>query len=157
MREQMSVAVVKHLNLTNEEIHLRNFRPTYALDLLIFRKIPSPPPNWQVKMQTSDGVSWLSTTGGQINFLMAKDTFPEGFIKTNSIGRDPESVRVGCPIVDVKTLFIMKLNSSLEVDMSELMTLARKTKIPKEIEKELWTNRQKKNLEFIRSWAELRL
>lgn len=148
-----SIAVIKHLKLTTEDIHARTFRPTQELDLLISKKLPDPPPGWHCNEEIREISSWISPTGGYVEFLMAQDMLP----KNDKIEKDPESIAMGCPVADLLTLFKLKLNSSREKDLADLMSLARRVGIPQEVDKHLWNDIQMKNLELLRLWAKLNL
>ncbi|MCE5315908.1 MAG: hypothetical protein LLG04_00915 [Parachlamydia sp.] len=146
-----TIALVKHLNLTSEDIHARDFRPTHKLEVLISKTLPNPPKQWQLNKE-SEG-SWISPKGGVVEFLMEEDALKA----PNKVGRDPESVKMGCPVTDVQTIFKMKLNSDWEKDLAELMTLTRKVGIPNDIDNKLWNSIQRKNLNILKFWAKLRL
>ena len=145
-----SIAVIRHLQLTIEDINARIFRPTQKLELFISQKLPAPPSGWQLNQSPVGLTSWISPTGGIVDFLTARDIFPGDLY---SVGKDPESVTMGCPVADVQTLFLIKLNSDKERDLLDLLLLACKLGIPKDLDNLLWTLQQRKSLEFVRRWV----
>lgn len=147
-----SIAVIKHLHVTKEDIIARRFRPTKKLELLVSQELLPLLTGWQLNKDSTKAVSWISPTGGIVDFFTLKDIFPEDIRDQNIIKKDAESVDMGCPIADVQTIFLIKLNSTEERDLLDLLMLVSRQGIPKDLDKCLWTARQKKNLEFIKLW-----
>lgn len=145
-----SVAVARYLELTKEDIHLRNFRPTHSLEVLITNTLPSPPKGWRLD---EESMRWFSLKNSHVRFVMSADIFPQ---EERNIGKDPESVAMGCPVADLLTLFKMKLNSDRVKDMSELVTLIRKVGFPDNLESQLWSANQVKRLELIKNGLKFR-
>lgn len=146
-----TIALIKHLQFTEADIHAREFRPTHKLEVIISKNLPNPPSGWHINKDFR--ACWNSPLGGRVDFVREEEAvqFP------NRVQRDPESVEAGIPVADVPTIFKMKLNSDWDKDLAELMTLARKVGIPKDIKDCLWSDRQKKNMEILIFWAKLRL
>lgn len=67
-----------------------------------------------------------------------------------NIEKDPESIKMGCPVADVMSIFLMKLNSFREKDSLDLLILARKLGIPKNIERQSLNSTQKENLSLLK-------
>lgn len=64
------------------------------------------------------------------------------------IGKDPESVEMGCPIADLQSIFELKLNSSRVKDFTDLIALSRVVGIPTNLQASNET--QKENLELLK-------
>ncbi len=150
-----TLAVMKHLVVTTEDIHAHTFRPIQTVDLLVYKKPLQLPHGWEVNTESSPIISWISPSRGYVKFLKSEDEFPANYSQT--VGKDRESVEMDCPVADVETLFKMKLNSRRERDLGDLMMLAKKVGIPADIEKKLWNTGQQQNLEFLQHWAKLRI
>jgi hypothetical protein len=148
-----SVAIVKHLNqkIINSS-EASTYRRTEDLDLFIKKQIPKPPIGWRIDRAAIGVVSWISPSGGYVDFLIAGQNFPDNSKNPMNIGKDPESVKMGCPIADVLSLFIMKLNSFREKDMTDLLTLSLKLGIPNELERQALNHTQRENLSLLKMW-----
>jgi len=149
-----TIAVIKHLKITDEDIHARLFRPTHALELFITKDPPKPPEGWLI-VNESNVLSWLSPSGGCVHFLEGKTlTEPTCPYK---IEKDLESELMGCPVANVRTIFLMNLNSDREKDIAELMSLAQRVGLPKDLNEQSLNSKQIKNLKFLKMWIKLRL
>lgn len=150
-----SVAVIKHMKITREEIHSRFFRPAQKLELFVSKELPAPPNGWSSDRRFEGCGSWTSPRGGVVEFLTLEDIFP-GADGNQKIGKDPESVAVGCPLADVPTIFKINLNSDQERDLLDLLNLACKVGIPTDLDALLWNPQQKKRLELVKLWLKNR-
>jgi hypothetical protein len=75
--------------------HLRNsphgFRPTFDVDIHVNKQLPPLPAGWR-KDQTAVGVnSWISPSGGIVDFLTPGHRFPSGEIVPRRVGRQTAS------------------------------------------------------------------
>lgn len=152
-----SIAVIKHIHVTSEDIKSRTYRPTQKLELFVSKILPNPPKGWHVNKKSIGSASWISPEGGCVDFFTIEDIFDGNAKNQNIIGRDHESIAMGCPVADVQTIFIMKLNSSRVIDFGDLLTLAAKVGVPKDLDELLWNDTQKKKLEPIRRWVKRRV
>lgn len=152
-----TLAVMKHLVVTPSDIQNRTYRPIQTIDILVSKLPEQLLDGWQLDKDSSPRLCWMSPSQGYVKFFNFKDEFPSELDKISEAGKDQESVLMNCPVADVETLFRMKLNSRKEKDMLDLMMLTRKVDIPQDVDKKLWNDVQRKNLEFLRHWAKIRL
>ena len=109
-----SVGVLHHLRGTPEA---ETFRPTVDLDVFVkapFQRLQHlrPPPSWRVDRESPGVVSWISPTGGYVDFLAAGQTFPSGERVPSQVQVHPGSAASSdLPIASVRDLFKLKLNS----------------------------------------------
>ena len=150
-----SIAVIKHLLVTNEDIRRRIYRPTNRLEIIISGDLPPPPFGWSLKNNTKSPPTWVSPDGSRVDLFHGKDLFSEICEKLLTLNQDAESARMECPVADVKTLFFIKLELFSPRDLYDLLLLARKLGIPKKLNDLLSTPRQRKNLMFIRHWIKM--
>lgn len=143
-----TLAVIKYLSVTPEDLQARVYRPIQTIDFVIAKDLPAPPLGWKCDQETR---SWISSEGGHVNFFLIGDLFSE----ERNMGKDLESVEMDCPIADVESLFLMKLSTRRERDIGDLMMLAKKVGIPQDIHEKLWNSTQQKNLEFLKHWVRL--
>lgn len=143
-----ALAVVKHLKITDEDIRNRTFRPTNALEIFVSKVPMNVPEGWRIQKESSGRLAWISPGGGYVLFFVSADNF--------SIGKDPESIAMNCPVADILTIFKMKLNSSNEIDLYHLMCLASRTGMPKNLDNLVENKVGSKNLEFLKRWINLR-
>lgn len=143
-----TLAVVKHLKLSSEEIKAHDFRPIHKIDLFFSNELPPPPKGWQVDKKSTALISWISPLNGCVEFLKMNNT--------NELGKDLESIEAGCPVIDIKTLFKMKLDSNRQRDLFDLLSLALVVGIPVDLEEELLNETQRRNLEAIKLWIKFR-
>lgn len=144
-----SAAILKHLGDQGELDVSKDFRPTSDLDIFINRSLPkNPPPGWSVDKEAIGVPSWISPTGGYVDFLQAGMEFPGGRKNPSKIGID-ESVS-DLPVADVPSIFRLKLNSERNKDLMDIIALARKTGVPKDLGK--LNQQQKENLQMVEQW-----
>lgn len=143
-----SVAVARYLELTKQNIREGLFRPTHSLEVLAISALPAPLQGWNLIEKPK---LWFNPkTNSYVQFFNVRDIFPQE-APFNVIGKDPLSVRMGCPIADPITLFKMKLDSGLAKDILELMFLVRKIGLPRDLENQLWDKMQITRLNLIKS------
>jgi len=151
-----SVALITHLKLNSQD--LKDHNPTKDLDLFIsespLARLPPPPPGWSRDREAVGVVSWISPKGGYVDFLIAGHCFPGQSKIPKKITKDPEFEKMGCPVADICSLFILKLNSSREKDLLDLLSLSRKVGIPKELKKHTLNEIQRENLSLLQLWLE---
>lgn len=122
----------------------QEFRVTSDLAIAIGGKLPDPPEGWKWDMNAPGIPSWISPSGGTVDFLRRGDQIPDGPRIPKDIEQDTESNTV--PIAAVKSIFKMKLDSYREKDLMDLVALARKTGIP---ELTGLNRQQRENLDYI--------
>jgi hypothetical protein len=145
-----SIAVVKHLKITDQDIQQREFRPAHALEIFVIKSPQEIPEGWKICNEILDGLVWISPSGGFVIFSIMGTRLSDGSDYFPSIVKDLESVAMNCPVADVSTLFKMKLNSNLVKDLYDLMCLTRRVGIPKNLEDVELNKMQAKNLDFLK-------
>ena len=153
-----SVGVLHHLQGTPEA---ETFRPTVDLDVFVKTSILrlqrlKPPTGWQVDRESVGVVSWISPSGGYVDFLAAGQTFPSG-------ERVPSQIQVHAavapdllPFASVRDLFKLKLNSMRAKDLTDLLALAKSTgRPPTPAELGTLNATQRENLDLINQWLTL--
>ena len=119
-----SVAVFHHLSASTKE-----FRPTVDLDVFVDRKLPAPPEGWTTDPEALGLDSWISPSGGYVDFMTAGHRFPGGEKYPSKISRAAGAPKE-YPVADAETLLRMKLFSAREKDLSDSCALARHLGIP---------------------------
>ena len=148
-----SMALIKHLKPTYQELNEDAIRLTNDVDLFISQNnLPTPPPGWRRDLASAGVISWIAPSGGYVDFLIAGHSFPDNTRNPKKIGIDPESEKMGCPTADLASLYLLKLNSFREKDLFDILGLARKIGIPSEIERMSLNSTQKDNLEIVKLW-----
>lgn len=140
---------VKELDLViknNSLNEIQAFRTTVDIDFFISKTIPNFLPGWQRDKNSIGVLSWISPSGGIVDFLIAGQRFPNNSSTPLTLGKDPESVKMGCPIADLKSLFLMKLNSDRDKDFLDLLVLARTLGIPNDLNKQSLNSNQREQL-----------
>lgn len=152
-----SIAVIKHLHVTSEDIRARTYRLTNRVEIFLSGSLPPAPFGWKLKKDSCGLSTWISSFGSRVDFFSTKDFFSQECIEALHLTPDSESVEMGCPVADTSTLFSIKLQLFSPRDLYDLLLLSRKLGIPKNLNKLLFTSRQKKNLTFIRRWIKTHL
>lgn len=145
-------AVIKHLKMNEREFQSKDLRATQDLDVFVSSALPNPPPGWRRDRNSIGVISWISPSGGYVDFLMANHVFPDNRKNPDKIGKDSDSNEL--PVADLVSLFQLKLNSHREKDLLDLVQLARKIGIPKNIERHTLNSVQRENLELVKIWKE---
>lgn len=142
----------------------KGFRPTVDLDLFVNRSHAelsrlSPPPGWHRDLESPGVVSWISPSGGYVDFVTANHEFPGGekTLGHVAVNRQAELNR-GYPIARSHELFLLKLNSVRPKDLTDCMNLAQAVGLPTEAEL-IGANGghklnvvQQENLALLRQW-----
>ena len=136
------------------------YRPTVDLDLFVplddkkMRAIP-PPKGWQVDRESVGVISWISPSGGYVDYITAGKVVNDNPMP-QSVQADPSSKDY--PVAKAVELFRLKLGTMREKDLSDLMSLARAIgRVPTDAELgPLKTQTMKDNLDLVRQWFKLR-
>lgn len=150
-----SLAIAHHLKVTKEKVD-KSFRATEDLDLFVSTNLPSPPFGWKRDQKSIGLISWISPSGGYVDFLVAGHRFPDNHINPQKLGVDKDSMEAGCPVADIAALFQLKLNSYRTKDLTDLVALAREVGIPKELRLLRLNQTQKDNLQLVDLWINTR-
>lgn len=143
-----STAVLKHLG---DEVGVHDFRPTADLDIFINRPPPKQlPPRWQRDMESLGVVSWLSPTGGYVDFLQGGHEYPGGRRNPSNVEQDNSIAEF--PVASLRDVFRLKLNSERTKDLTDLVALARKTGVPGDLGK--LNAQQRENLQVVNQWVQ---
>lgn len=137
-----SSAVIAHLGIPEDRIE-QDFRTTKDLDVVVRGRIPEPPAGWRRDYDSPGVVSWISPSGGYVDFLKPGMEFPGGQ-RVPALSTAPESATL--PVADLQSIFKMKLASFRETDISDLLMLARRGGVPT---LSGLSRLQKENLEYL--------
>lgn len=141
-----SVGLLHHLGGASA----KSFRPTFDLDVWVNRAPGSPPSGWRRDPESLGVVSWISPSGGIVDFMSPGHKFPGGEKLPHTVDIDRS---FDYPVVGWKNLMLMKLNSVRDKDIADLMALVRKLgKVPSDSELGKLNPTQKDNLGLIRQW-----
>ncbi|NGX42223.1 MAG: hypothetical protein K940chlam7_00500 [Chlamydiae bacterium] len=147
-----SIALIQHLRPSKEDYGDEGFRYTQDIDIFVSSSLPRPPPAWRRDHESLGVVSWISPSGGYIDFLEAGHIYPSGHRNPYHIDKDLDSIADGLPVADLASIFVMKLNSDRVQDLTDLVNLAKKRGIPKDLARKKLNEQQKENLESIKIW-----
>lgn len=148
-----SVGILRHLGSVDPK---NDFRPTVDLDVWV-TKVPAPPKGWSRDHESIGVESWISPSGGYVDFMTPGHEFPGGTTNPKSIAYDPASAETDYPVAHWLDLLKMKLNSMRSKDLSDSIALIRKMKaIPSTKELGKLTQTQKENLDLVTQWFNLR-
>lgn len=144
-----SAAVLKHLGPDIDS--RRDFRPTKDLDIFVKGKLPqAPPPGWTQDRSAIGVVSWLSPSGGSVDFLEAGHEFPSGVKMPRRLSPDSETHGTSYPVVGFEDLVKTKLDSDRPKDLTDLLLLIKQRGIPEHLGG--LNRRQKDNLDLAQKW-----
>lgn len=149
-----SVGILKHLG-PNIDPRI-DFRPTVDLDVWV-TKVPPPPPGWRQDREAIGVASWISPSGGFVDFMQAGDELDAGVTVPHAIEYDKESATSDMPVAHQLTILKMKLNSYREKDLSDSIALIRAMgKMPSAAQLGKLTQTQRDNFDLISQWFQLR-
>lgn len=151
-----SVGILRHLG--NDIDPRRDFRPTFDLDVWINKpQVPAPPRGWRKDTASIGVVSWISPSGGYVDFMLPSHEFPSGAKNPAAIEYDEPSLKTDYPIAHWKVLFKMKLNTMRDKDVADALALCRRLgHVPTVAELGKLNQTQRENLELITTWFKLR-
>jgi hypothetical protein len=156
----VSAAIVGSVGVLHYVKDEANFRPTVDLDIFVhktaedFRKI-SPPQGWSIDKASPGVISWISPSGGYVDFMTSGHEFPGGSRTPSRIAVDPSSKDY--PVATAVDLFKLKLNSMREKDVTDLIGLARAIGgIPSEQQLGRLNQTQRENLQLVQQWFKIR-
>jgi len=148
-----SVGVLYHLG----DVDTKKFRPTVDLDVWVNKNPPEPPEGWIRDPEAVGVVSWISPSGGYVDFLTSRHEFPGGMVAPSNIEMEPSTAASDYPVASWKSLMKLKLASYREKDLADLMSLVRKLgRVPSSKELGGLNSTQKDNLNLITTWHNLR-
>lgn len=149
-----SAAVIKHLKHKDPNFKDDSFHLTKDIDIFVSSSLPNPPFGWRYDLKSPGVISWISPSGGYVDFLIAGHRFPNDLKNPKKIDKDPESVLMGCPIAALRSIFELKLNSDREKDLTDLLILARRIGIPNDLQQQPLNQTQRENLNLVNLWVE---
>jgi hypothetical protein len=158
-----SVAVARYLELMTlthnvgfpDGLEDQLWSATQDIDFFVSQSLPPLPKGWKRDIKSIGVASWISPSGGYVDFLMAGHRFPDSNATPKKIEKDPESINTGWPIADITSLFLLKLNSFRDKDLFDLVVLAHKVGISEDqLRKRSLNETQTNNLETVRMWLE---
>lgn len=128
-----------------------NGRKVKDLDVFVSRTPPLPPKDWDIDREAPGITSWVSPSGGKVDFMTAGYEFPGGWERAPR--RVAANQRMGVPVAAFADLFRMKLNSLRHNDLNDLIAMVRSAgRVPTEDELGKLNSRQRENLELVRLW-----
>lgn len=151
-----SIATIKHLHITHADIQSRTYRLANKLELFLPHNLDKPLASWQVKKDSRGHIYWISPKNSVVELFNESNIFIGNNENKFHLEKDLESVDHGCPVADIATLFVIKLNNFGIRDLNDLLLLALKNGIPQNIDALLSNDKQKKNLTFIKKWVQNR-
>jgi len=141
--------------------HLRNsphgFRPTFDVDIHVNKQLPPLPAGWR-KDQTAVGVnSWISPSGGIVDFLTPGHRFPSGEIVPRRVGRQTASDG-NYAVAEINDLIRIKLDSMRDKDLHDVLAMVRHLGyVPSAASLGgRLTDTQQQNLDLVRVWISAR-
>jgi hypothetical protein len=149
-----SVGILRHLGDIDVK---KSFRPTVDLDIWV-QSVPAPPPGWTVDPESPGVVSWISPTGGYVDFLTPGHEFAGSDVRNpDKIEIDSDSAMTDYPVGSWKSLLFLKLNSVRDKDLADAMALCRRFgRVPEYRELGHLNQTQRENLDLVRTWYKLR-
>jgi len=142
-----SVAVFHHLSAAS----VKDFRPTVDLDVFV-DKLPAPPEGWAKDPEAVGLSSWISPSGGYVDFMVGGHEFGTGVRYPRKVSTAAGSSK-DYPVADAKELLKLKLNSMRDKDLQDAIRLARALKLP---ELTGLNSTQRENYEMVKLWVEQR-
>lgn len=134
----------------------KKFRPTVDVDLYVNRDPGTPPSGWQKDPEAVGVASWISPSGGYVDFLVPGHQFPGGEKLPRSIRTHEPSADTDYPVAHAHELIKLKLNSLRPKDLSDIMALVRHLgHVPTEQELGKLTRTQRENLSLVQQWHKL--
>lgn len=140
-----SVAVFHHLTAAS----VKDFRPTVDLDVFV-NKLPAPPTGWRKDPEAIGLDSWISPSGGYVDFMVSGHEFGTGVKYPKKIGTAANSP-VDYPVADVQELLKIKLNSMRDKDVQDAVQLARALNMP---ELGNLNQTQRENYNLVKLWVQ---
>lgn len=148
-----SVGILRHLGDVDVR---RDFRPTFDLDIWV-TKVPEPPKGWSRDRESIGVASWISPSGGYVDFLEAGHEFEGGSSVPTSIEYDQESLKSDFPVATWIEILKMKLGSMRHRDLLDSISLVRKMgHVPSAKQLGRLNQMQKENLDLLTQWYKIR-
>ena len=146
-----STALLKHLG---DDIDIgKDFRPTADLDIFVNKPPPKQlPEGWHRDPEAVGLISWISPSGGYVDFLQGGHEYPGGRKNPSSVSIDTSISEF--PVADVASVFKLKLNSERQKDLLDLVALARRTGVPPSSALGKLNAQQRENLQMISQWVQ---
>jgi hypothetical protein len=144
-----STALLRHMG---DDVDVqRDFRPTADLDIFVNKPPPKQlPEGWRRDPEAVGVPSWISPSGGYVDFLQGGHEYPGGRKNPSSVEID--NVFTDFPTASLKSMFRLKLNSERTKDLLDLVAVARKTGVPGDLG--ALNRQQRENLQQVKQWIE---
>lgn len=148
-----SVGILHHMKGADIK---KKFRPTVDVDLFVNREPGNPPSGWRQDPEAVGVASWISPSGGHVDFMSPGHTFPGGEKFPRAVQTHEPTASSDYPVAHSNELIKLKLNSFRAKDLSDIMALVRHLgHVPTEAELGKLTQTQRDNLGLVRQWYEL--
>lgn len=144
-----SVAVMHHLG---PDATANNFRPTVDMDVWV-SKPPAPLAGWKRDLGAPGVISWISPSGGYVDFLISGQELPGGVKTPAKIEVDPATSKT-LPVASAVQILKMKLNSMREKDLADAIALVRKLGAVPPLAG--LNSTQRENLGLVQQWFQMR-
>lgn len=131
-----------------------SFRPTMDVDIHVTKPLPPLPPGWTRDPEAVGIASWISPSGGYVDFLQAGEELPGGFRVPRRVRMAPDS-DPGFPVAALEEVLKMKLASLREKDLLDCVAIARKLGLPPKATLGL-NMQQEENYDLVTLWIEAR-
>ena len=129
-----------------------DFRPTVDVDLFVSKDPGEPPEGWSRDLEAVGLKSWISPSGGLVDFLIARHELPGGIHVPSSVASSSSD---GIPVASTTDILLMKLNSMREKDLLDAVAFARKVGLPPK-DKLRMNKTQAENYDLVRLWIQSR-
>lgn len=148
-----SVGILHHMG--NVDVR-RDFRPTVDLDVFVSGDPGKPPPGWTRDPEAPGVISWISPTGGYVDFMTPGHEFPSGERGPKTVTTHEPSKDTDYPVAHAHELLKLKLNSMRSKDIADALALVRKLGYVPELSALGKLNpQQKDNYGLLKQWFEL--
>ena len=149
-----SVGVLNYLRHVDPKL---GFRPTVDLDLWVDSLPESRPHGWTIDLESIGVPSWVSPSGGHVDFLLPGQDMPSGTKTPSRLDPDPASAGSDFPVASWTSLLKLKLNSVREKDFADSIALVRaQGYVPTPQELGQMTRAQRENYEMLVQWFNIR-
>lgn len=132
------------------------FRPTVDVDIWLDKMPNELPSGWKIDRESVGVPSWVSQSGGHVDFLLPNQDLPSGRTPAR-IEPNPDTLDTDFPVASWQSLLKLKLNSYREKDLADSIALVRAVgRVPSAKELKGLNATQADNLRMVKLWLELR-
>lgn len=148
-----SVGILHHLG--NVDVR-RDFRPTVDLDIFVAKDPGAPMAGWKRDPEAPGITSWISPSGGYVDFMSPSHQFPGGEKAPKTVAVHEPSAGSDYPVAHAHELLKLKLNSMRPKDIADALALVRKLGyVPDMKDLGRLTPQQRDNYQLLKQWFTL--